>query len=178
MSDDYIYNLDPASFLTVGTLGPPGQRTFYLQATQGSTVVSLIIEKEQARALATSLEQLLNLLEENNPLLEPAQEAPYDMSLIQPVNPLWRVGQMGLGYDEETDRIVLVAEELMFEDEGFREPEAVRFTGTREQMRALSVHAAFVVEQGRPICPLCGHPIDPEGHFCPPRNGHRRSGAF
>jgi uncharacterized repeat protein (TIGR03847 family) len=172
---DFVYELDPASFITVGTIGPPGQRTFYLQASQGTTVVSLIIEKEQAQALADSLDQLLEALEERYPQPRGAiQDVNYDMALLKPVNGLWRVGQMGLGYDEEADLIVLISQELVFEDEEEREPEAVRFTGTREQMRALSEHANEIVEQGRPLCPLCHNPIDPRGHFCPPSNGHRQ----
>ncbi len=173
---DFIYDLDPVSFITIGTIGPPGRRTFYLQASQGSTIVSLIIEKEQAQALAESLEQLLEALDERYP--QPSgtiQEVRYDMALLQPVNELWRVGQMGLGYDDEADLIVLVAQELVFEGDESPEPEAVRFTGTREQMRALSRHALEIVSQGRPMCPLCGNPIDPQGHFCPPSNGHRQA---
>lgn len=171
---DFVYNLDPASFITVGTIGPPGRRTFFLQASQGSTVVSLIIEKEQARALAESLNQLLEALDQRYPQApEASREVEYDMALLQPVNGLWRVGQMGLGYDQEADLIVLVAQELIFEDEEPAEPEAVRFTGTRQQMEALSRQAVSVVLQGRPLCPLCSNPIDAEGHFCPPSNGHR-----
>jgi uncharacterized repeat protein (TIGR03847 family) len=172
----FVYDLDPASFVTIGTIGPPGRRTFYLQASQGSAVVSLIIEKEQARALSESLDQLLEALDKRYP--QPAgtaQDVSYDMALLQPVNPLWRVGQMGLGYDEKADLIILVAQELIFEEEDeLQEPEAVRLTGTRQQMRALSQHAASIVEQGRPLCPLCGNPMDPDGHFCPPSNGHRK----
>lgn len=174
---EFVYNLDPASFITVGTIGPPGRRTFYLQASEASTLVSLIIEKEQARALAQSLDRLLEALKERYPSRPgPIEEVAYDMELLQPVADLWRVGQMGLGYDEEADRIVLIAQELQLEDdeEDIAEPEAVRMTATREQMQALSDHAAQVVEQGRPECPLCGNPIDPSGHFCPPSNGHRR----
>jgi uncharacterized repeat protein (TIGR03847 family) len=174
---DFVYNLDPASFITVGTIGPPGRRTFYLQAAEASTLVSMIIEKEQALALAQSLDRLLEALKERYPGRPgPIEEVTYDMKLLEPAGELWRVGQMGLGYDEETDRIVLIAQELQLEDdeEAIREPEAVRLTATREQMQALSEHAARVVEQGRPECPLCGNPIDPTGHFCPPSNGHRR----
>lgn len=171
---DFVYDLDPVNFITVGTVGPPGQRTFFLQASQGSTVVSLAIEKEQAQALSQSLEQLLEALEKRYPrLLETENEVGYNMALLQPLNGLWRVGQMGLGYDEENDLIVLIAQELVLEDDELAEPEVVRFTGTRQQMQALSDHALSVVRQGRPLCPLCGNPIDPSGHFCPPSNGHR-----
>lgn len=171
----FIYNLDPVSFITLGTIGPPGRRTFYLQASQGGTVVSLIIEKEQARALFESIDQLLEALDRRFP--QPAgtvEEVTYDMGLLQPVNGLWRVGQMGLGYDEDADLIVLIAQELVFEEDEVREPEVVRVTGTRQQLEALSKHAASIVGQGRPLCPLCGNPIDPQGHFCPPSNGHRK----
>jgi uncharacterized repeat protein (TIGR03847 family) len=171
---DFVYDLDPVSFITVGTLGPPGRRTFYLQGSQGRTVVSLIIEKEQARALAQSLDQLLEALKERYPRRRgPIREVDYDMALL-PADALWRVGQMGLGYDEDADLVVLIAQELMFEDDEPRQPETVRYAATREQMQALSEHAATIVEQGRPICPLCGNPIDPDGHFCPPSNGHRK----
>jgi uncharacterized repeat protein (TIGR03847 family) len=174
---EFVYDLDPASFITVGTVGPPGRRTFYLQASEASTLVSLVIEKEQASALAQSLDRLLEALKERYPSRpDPIEEVAYDMELLQPLTDLWRVGQMGLGYDEEVDRIVLIAQELQVEDdeEIMSEPEAVRMTATREQMQALSEHAVQVVEQGRPECPLCGNPIDSSGHFCPPRNGHRR----
>ncbi len=171
---DLVYDLDPVSFVTVGTMGPPGRRTFYLQATQGRTIVSVIVEKEQAWALAESLNQLLEALEERYPHRPgPVQDVDYDMGLLQPTEVLWRVGQMGLGYDEDADLIVLIAQELLFEEDEADEPQAVRFTATREQMRALSEHAAWVVEQGRPQCPLCGNPINPDGHFCPESNGHR-----
>lgn len=172
---EFVYDLDPVSFITVDTIGAPGRRTFYLQATQGRTIVSLIIEKEQARALSQSLDQLLEALKEHYPhrpgLVE---EVEYDMGLLQPAEALWRVGQMGLGYDEDADLIVLIVQELMFEDDEPREPETVRFAATREQMQALSEHASWVVEQGRPLCPLCGNPMDPDGHFCPQSNGHRK----
>lgn len=169
---ELVYDLDPVTFITVGTIGPPGQRTFFLQASQNETLVSLIIEKEQAQALADSLERLLEALDQRYP--RPLAEVTYSMALIEPVVGLWRVGQMGLGYDDERDLIVLIAQQLLFEDDEQEEPELVRFTATREQMRALSRHAAWVVKQGRPRCPLCGGPIDPTGHFCPPSNGHRR----
>ena len=172
---EIVYDLDPVTFITVGTIGPPGQRTFFLQASQNDTLVSLIIEKEQAQALADSLDRLLKALDRQYPRPpDPTQEVRYSMALIEPVNSLWRVGQMGLGYDEQRDLIVLIAQQLLFEDDEQEEPELVRFTATREQMRALSEHAAWVVEQGRPRCPLCGQPMDPTGHFCPPSNGHRR----
>jgi hypothetical protein len=92
------------------------------------------------------------------------------MSLEEPLEPQFRIYQMGLGYDSERDRIVLLAQGMP--DEGNEEPLSARFSATREQMKALSIHAEQVVAAGRPICGNCGRPIDPSGHFCPHRNGH------
>ena len=82
---------------------------------------------------------------------------------------------MGLGYDENQDMMVLVAQAVVVDDEetaSEAEMPRARFYATREQMRALSEHALEAVASGRPDCPLCGRPIDPEGHFCPRTNGH------
>jgi uncharacterized repeat protein (TIGR03847 family) len=85
------------------------------------------------------------------------------------MEPDFVVGQIGLGYDQEQDAIVLVVQEIQLENE---EPSTARFWATRTQMKALSNHTIEVVDQGRPLCPLCEQPIDPDGHFCPKSNGH------
>ena len=95
----------------------------------------------------------------------------YELALREPVEPVFRIGQLGLGYDQANELIVLVAYELP-ETENPDEVNAVRFWATPRQMRALAKHAEEIVSSGRPICVLCGRPIDPEGHFCPRRNGH------
>lgn len=167
------YELNPVSRITVGTIGPPGRRTFFLQAAEGASVVSLVIEKEQAQALAVALDQLLDELESRYelPPARPETVSGSDLMLETPGEALFRVGQLGLGYDETTDLVMIAAQELIGEDE-LREPRVVRFWGTRSQMAALSRHAIEVVKGGRPLCSLCGQPIDPEGHFCPRSNGH------
>ena len=164
--------LNPVSYLTVGTVGPPGQRVFYLQGSRGIDTISLIVEKEQVSIMANSLETFLEELEEKYP--EETRDAEesilQDMRLRPPVDGLYRVGNMGLGYNETADQIVLVAYELVDEEE---EPKVVSFWASRTQMRALIDHARKIVAAGRPICGNCGQPIDPQGHFCPNRNGHR-----
>ena len=161
--------LNPVSHLTIGTVGEPGQRVFYLQGSKGSDLVSLIIEKQQASMLASSLETLLEELSEKYPHEEEREPVWTDMRLRDPIEPLFRVGNMGLGYNEEIERIVVVSYELVEEDE---EPNVVSFWATRAQARSFVKHANDVVKAGRPICGNCGQPIDPEGHFCPNRNGH------
>lgn len=147
--------LDPVDYITVGTIGPKGKRLFHLQAGKGDQIISLIIEKEQARALSEALRDLLDSLAEASPekAAPEVNLARWDMSLRDPIEPLFRVAQMGLGYDESRDLVVVVAHELVTTELGDidpdLEPQVVRLWGTREQMRALSQYAQQVVKQGR-----------------------------
>jgi uncharacterized repeat protein (TIGR03847 family) len=129
----------------------------------------MIIEKQQASMLASSLETLLEDLAEKYPADVDREPVWTDMRLREPIEPLFRVGNMGLGYNEEVDKVVVVAYELVDEEE---EASAVSLWATRAQAQALIKHANEVVSAGRPICGNCGQPIDPDGHFCPNRNGH------
>ena len=163
--------LNPVSYLTIGTIGSPGERTFYLQGGLGTQSISLVIEKEQAAVLANSLETFLAELEANHPAetRDADESVLQDMRLREPVEALFRAGNMGMGFNETADQVVLVAYELVDEDD---EPDVVSFWGSRSQMRALVTRAREVVASGRPICGNCGRPMDPDGHFCPNRNGH------
>jgi uncharacterized repeat protein (TIGR03847 family) len=163
--------LNPVSHLTVGTIGLPGQRIFYLQGSQGAQTISLKMEKEQARVMGESFVALVDELDRQYPIDTRELNEPVwlDMRLKEPVEPIFQVGNMGLGYNEETNQVVLVAYELV--DEGV-EPNVVSFWTTRPHIRALIKHIEEVVSAGRPICGNCGQPIDPDGHFCPHSNGH------
>jgi uncharacterized repeat protein (TIGR03847 family) len=157
------FDLGAVDRLTVGTVGPPGQRIFYLQAGAGAQVVSLRLEKTQVAALVAYLMAMLADL--------PAPgELPDDMDLIEPVVAEWVVGALGVTYDEVEDRILVLAEEMVEEGE---EGASTRVLATREQIAALAAHGAEVVASGRPPCQLCGQPLDPEGHVCVRLNGHR-----
>ena len=149
--------------LTVGTVGAPGRRVFLLQARLGPQVVTLKLEKSQTAALAAYLERLLEDLPEPGLL-------PEDLDLEPPTEPEWVIGSLGVVYDESRDRLLLVAEEAVPEDE---EGAQARLSATREQVAALARRGAALVEAGRPPCPLCGYPLDPTGHACPRTNGHR-----
>jgi len=167
---------------TAGALGEPGSRVFYLQVTSLGTVVSFRCEKQQVGALGTYLAGALRDLPAPDP-----QALPEDLSLVEPVTPEWVVGSMGMAYDERSDRLVLLAEELVVEEEGnpdapedpddLREESSgasARFHLTREQASAFVQHAEDLVNAGRPPCPICGLPMNPDGHNCPRSNGHGR----
>jgi uncharacterized repeat protein (TIGR03847 family) len=157
------FDLGAVDRLTVGTVGPPGKRIFYLQAGAGTQVVSLRLEKTQVAALVAYLMAMLADL--------PAPgELPDDMDLIEPVVAEWVVGALGVTYDEADDRVLVLAEEMVEEGE---EGASTRVLATREQIAALAAHGAEVVASGRPPCQLCGQPLDPEGHVCVRLNGHR-----
>lgn len=166
--------LDSIDFITIGTVGPPGQRIFHLQAMRERRLVTLIIEKEQAAALAEGIMSILAEIQEKFDIAtDQKADAEQDLELQEPVLPLFRVAQIGLGYDNSHDRLILFLNELLPEDAP-GEPRVVRLAATRVQMRTLSDHTRAVVTGGRPICGNCGQPMDPEGHFCPRSNGHKK----
>ena len=150
---------------TAGAVGPPGQRIFYLQSREKGTLVTLKSEKEQVRALAQYLSSLLEKL--------PAvgERAPRDLSLLEPVDVAWIVASIAVGYDEARDRILVVANELLEEEEG-GDPASARVLITRAQAAAFVKQADVLMKGSRLICPWCSQPKDPGGHTCPRSNGH------
>ena len=169
------YEVNPVEHLTTGAIGPPGNRIFYLQGRGSEQLVTLIVEKQQIQSLAIGLEQFLNDLQQRLPDLQEADSdfTHHDMALQEPIDPLFRVGHMGLGYDEETDLLVLVAREIQPPDADPEEAAVARFWCSRSQLRQMCQLGLEIADRGRPICGNCGQPIDPEGHFCPKRNGHK-----
>ena len=170
-----LVDFNSVARITIGTVGPPGQRTFLLQASQGTSAITLKLEKEQAKTLASSLLELLDELDEKYPSSSSKFDRPLSADLIlqEPLEPAFAVGQIGLGYDQNQDLVVLVVQELLLEEEK-TEPTTIRFWVSREKMRAMSDHTLEVAKHGRPICPLCNSPMDPDGHFCPKSNGHEK----
>ncbi len=167
--------LDPVTHITTDAIGKPGQRVFYIQGWQGERLVSLLVEKVQIQTLGIGVEQFLSELKERYPDLPPAS-AEYDeskMHIIPPVDPLFRVGELGLAYDSDRDMVCLIAHEVISDDESDEEVSVVRFWCTRSQLLSMSSWGLVVASRGRPICPQCGEPMEPEGHFCPKKNGHK-----
>lgn len=177
-------NLKPVTHITTDAIGPPGQRVFYIQAQQNTRTITLVVEKFQMQSLAVGVEQFLAEVQEKHPDLTEAS-ADYkeeNMHIHPPVDPLFRVGELGLGYDADNDLLILVTKELLPEAEDLAEvgmepqdQQVVRFWCTRSQMRALAHWAMEVASRGRPLCPQCRQPMDlDEKHFCPKKNGHRQ----
>lgn len=169
------FNLRPVDHITTDAIGPPGKRVFYLQARKGEEQVTLIVEKAQVQSLAVGVEEFLDDLRQRRPDLDEADDfyVEPEMRLRKPIDPAFRVGQIGIGYDEDADLLVLVAREIQLEGSEIEDPSVARFWCTRSQIRSLCSWGVDVAERGRPICGNCGRPIDPEGHFCPKRNGHK-----
>ncbi len=168
-------DLNPVSAITAGAVGQPGQRVFYVQARRGPTTVTIETEKEQVRALALGIHQFLEELTQRFPDRIDLDEIDRrDLDLMPPFEPEFKVGQMGLGYDSDLDMVVIVAQALQAEEETEEEGATARFWITRGQAKAMADYALDVVSQGRPLCALCGRPINPNGHFCPKRNGHTK----
>jgi uncharacterized repeat protein (TIGR03847 family) len=167
-------DLRPVTHITTDAIGQPGKRVFYIQGWQDEKTVTLIVEKIQIQTLAIGLEQFLAELHQRFPNL-PDASAEYEedkMHIIPPVDPLFRIGELALGYDSESDLAILIAKEIIAEDQNPEEASLVRFWCTRSQLRAMCHWGVEVGSRGRPTCPQCGQPIDPEGHFCPKKNGH------
>jgi uncharacterized repeat protein (TIGR03847 family) len=173
----------PDRFVT-GTIGEPGQRTFFLQARDGGRVVSVALEKVQVAVLADRLGQLLIELERRGiaPELEVLPPVEDSSPLDEPLNEAFRAGALTLGWDGDAERVLVEAraesedgepidpEEDDDEDEDG--PDLLRVRMTAEAARDFVERAVRIVSSGRPPCPLCGQPLDATGHICPRRNGH------
>jgi uncharacterized repeat protein (TIGR03847 family) len=191
-----VHAFDPPERFVAGTVGEPGSRTFFLQARAGARMVSVALEKQQVAALADRLDELLDEVMATSATVVPAV-APYDLDdggpLEQPIQEEFRVGTMTLSWDPRDERVVIevfpivdvepaeepveAAIEAAIEAEEVEEPEPEELLLVRldpAHARAFVKRAELVVDAGRPSCPFCGNPIDPEGHLCVRANGFRR----
>jgi len=157
------YDLSAPERIAVGTVGPVGDRLFLLQCRQGPVLLTLKIEKQQVAVVADYLARIVKDQERPGHL-------PDDVPLEDPAEPAWVVGTIGVSYDENDDRVILVIEELVPDDETGA---IARLSISREQAAGLDDPGGLDGESGRPPCPLCGSPLDPSGHECPRTNGHR-----
>jgi uncharacterized repeat protein (TIGR03847 family) len=192
------YIFDPPERFIAGTIGDPGNRTFFLQARDGGRVVSVALEKVQVVVLAERLGDLLGELERRgvapgateggtlaDTIAEDESAGPLDEDpgpLDEPLVEAFRAGSLTLGWDPDAERVLVEARaqdedgEAIDPDEDDDEdedgPDLLRVRLTASAARSFVARAARVVASGRPPCPLCGAPLDPRGHICPRRNGH------
>lgn len=188
------FDFDPVDWITASSIGPPGARTFYIQARKDGRYVAFVVEKTQVRSLAELAQELLARIQ----VTVTPDDVDADLELHGPVQPLWRAGQMGLGSDEEGERFVLEIEELLGADSGPEdsdaedgvpegsdaegsdfegsgsEPAVARFVMDADTLAALAAFAAFAVEHGgRERCQVCEGLRDPLAGCmgCPLTNG-------
>ncbi len=187
------YIFDPPDRFVAGTVGEPGDRTFFLQAREGGRIVSIALEKVQVAVLAERLGALLDELDlrgiaaatETSAAEAVADDDDTDLDsapLDEPLNEAFRAGSLTLGWDGGAERVLVEARaqdadgEAIDPDEDDDEdedgPDLLRVRMTAAAARSFVARAANVVSAGRPPCPLCGAPLDPLGHICPRRNGH------
>jgi uncharacterized repeat protein (TIGR03847 family) len=188
-----IHNFDPPERFVAGTVGPPGQRTFFLQARTGPRVTSVALEKQQVVVLAERIEELLDeLLASAEPETTIPAVSPVSLEdngpLEQPIVEEFRAGTMTLSWDADDERVVVEVFPFLEEtvvDPGTPEEEVVELEPEEVLVvrlpaglaRAFAKRAQAVVSAGREPCPFCGGPLDPEGHLCPRANGFRRTTA-
>src|ERR1700716_774957 len=168
-----------------GTVGEPGDRTFYLQASEDVRTISVTIEKQQVAVLAERLGSLLEAAA-NRFGAEVSEDSPDDLvdvnPLEVPVEEEFRVGTMGLGWDADSSAVVIELlaiteggdDETVVLDDTDEGPDAVRVFLSPVAARAFAERADRVINAGRRPCPLCAEPLDPAGHICPRQNGYRR----
>lgn len=155
-------DLPEVDAITLGTVGEPGQRVFYLQMWAGGRVRSLKLEKQQVEALSEAVSELLSDL--------PPTDAAQAPDLLDPGGPDWVVGSMALTtFNEEQQRALLILTEFVTDEEA--DVTTARIGLTLPQLASIAELGQELVEAGRPPCPLCGLPLDPEGHACPKTNG-------
>lgn len=170
-------DLDPVDHITVDAIGAPGSRVFYIAGRKGEQSVSLVIEKIQLQSLIAGINEFLEQVkgkfpDKQDPVVDFREE---DMSLLPPLDPKFRVGEMGLAFDAGRDLVTIIASEMVMSDgEDEERGSVVRFWCTRAQLLALARWGSVVITRGRPICPQCLQPMEPEGHFCPKKNGHKK----
>jgi len=177
-----VYAYDPPDRFVAGTVGQPGQRAFYLQATATGRITSVALEKGQVSQLAERLDELLDEVLRRtggSPAIAP-EALTDDGPLEQPLMEDFRVGAIALAWDGDNERVIIEAQELSDEPiEPLTEelpedgPAILRVTITAAAARAFAKRALQLITAGRPPCPLCGLPLDPAGHVCPRQNGHR-----
>ena len=166
-----LMEFDRPDRCVVGTIGQPGNRLFLIQVAQGSRLAAVALEKQQARLLGVRVGEVLDRLAELGHDVPEASDSADMGPLDAPVTVAFRAAAIGLAWDQERGRLVL---ELFSEEaDESGESSLLQVLLTPSMAREFASRAELVVASGRPACPACGQPVDPEGHICPRSNGYR-----
>jgi uncharacterized repeat protein (TIGR03847 family) len=161
---------------TADYVGEPGQRTFYIQTRDRERTLTYLVEKQQVSLLAEKFRELLMMIDANDTIRNTPPTRDPALALEGPLEPEARLGTMGLAYEEENDLVIVVMQPVTEEEEDddlVEREDTLRLMLRRDQVRSFILHALAATGEGRPICQLCGLPMDPAGHVCPASNGHR-----
>ncbi len=175
-----IRSFDSLDRFTVGTVGIPGERTFYIQLRSSNTVLSFSLEKSQVAVLAERLREMVKEIKASNPLLSHISREKDSLPLDTPIEDEFRVGSMAIFYDSQSEKIQLDLRELnqnSDEEDDLLDNddvEVVRLFITVAQALTFSARSELILSAGRAQCPFCGFPINPSGHICARANGYRR----
>ena len=176
-------DVNPCVNITIDAIGKPGQRTFFIQGKSETETVTLLFEKIQVQSLVVALLKFFDNLHQKHPHLLPEKGdfSEENLRISPPVDPIFRVGDLNLIYDDVSDKVILIAKEIIFTQEElplqspeYVEGRTVNYWCSRDQISQLSNWCVELLQRGRPICPLCNEPIEPEGHLCPKKNGHKK----
>jgi uncharacterized repeat protein (TIGR03847 family) len=170
-----LFEFDPVDTIGAGAFGRPGARVFMIQARKGDAVLSVLVEKEQVALLATEATQFLDRLAEEFPDDTTPQLVVPGSGTVSEAVPLFRARLIGLGFDPDRGLVLLELRENAPEDDDEDAPpdpeddegRIARLYATRAQVRAMVANGAQTVAAGRPRCPLCDFPMDPDRHVCP-----------
>jgi uncharacterized repeat protein (TIGR03847 family) len=178
-----IHLFDPAERFVAGTVGVPGERTFFLQARKGSRLISVSLEKAQVAALADRIQQILREVRNSEPLTLFERVERDDQPLESPIDEEFRVGVIGIAYLSDRKLIEIDLQAIADSQSPEDEELLMEISESQDILRVLiplgysesfAKRALAVVGAGRAPCPFCGGPIDPGGHLCPRANGYRR----
>jgi len=166
---------------TADYTGRPGERTFFFQSRSETLTLTYQLEKGQVEVLGEKLKELLVMIDPEDAVMTETPGRNPAFALSAPIEPEWRVGTIGLTYEPETESVVVALEPIPATPEDLSDADetpdvdefAVRILLRTDQARAFVLHASAIVAEGRPLCQLCGLPMDPDGHKCPASNGHR-----
>lgn len=163
-----VIELDGVDALGAGAIGEPGQRAFYIQAQRADARLTVLVEKEQVALLAEEAVAFLDRIADDYPE-EPDRPATGGAGVAEPAVPLFRARMIGLGFEPERGVVLLELRERSEDDDEAEGDEGfvARIFASRAQVRAMAERGAEAVEGGRPACPLCSFPMDPQGHICP-----------